>query len=74
MTIRSIQLEYQDGTRRTLTPDQLALEFLAFLGRYPAEMGRCQVCNGSGKIGEAYCPCQLGRDLAKVETRSLQLP
>jgi len=74
MTIRSIQLEYQDGTRRTLTPDQLALEFLTFLGRYPAEKSRCPECNGTGKFGEAYCTCQLGHDLQRVESRSLPLP
>jgi hypothetical protein len=74
MKLRSIHLEYEDGTRRTLTVDQLALEMLAFFGRHHSEDGRCPDCNGVGMVDGKYCSCKLGRDLEKVEARSLGLP
>jgi len=30
---------------------------------------RCSTCGGSGKVGEGYCSCKMGRDLRRVEQR-----
>ena len=49
----------QDGT-----PHELDL-----MGGIERETPRCAKCRGTGVVGEAYCSCDLGRDLAKVETR-----
>jgi hypothetical protein len=35
--------------------------------------GRCSLCNGLGRDGEAYCECQTGRDLQLVEARAARL-
>jgi helix-turn-helix protein len=32
-------------------------------------LGRCHLCNGIGRIDEAYCECRMGRDLRAVEAR-----
>ena len=28
---------------------------------------RCQLCNGTGKLEDRYCGCQLGKDLWRIE-------
>jgi hypothetical protein len=83
MSVRRVHIEYDDGTTRTLTPDEFAIELLAFL-REPAPPApqeseqpqqaapeRCPKCV-FGKIGEDYCPfCKLGYDL-RIADESLR--
>jgi len=78
MRIKRIEIEYEDGSSVTMTPQLLADEFIRFLSGvrvepqwlvYGPTWKRCGTCNATGKVGSKYCHCQMGRDLAVVERR-----
>lgn len=65
MKIKSIEIEYEDGTRT-----RFVLELGAAELPLSAEIWkRCAVCNGTGRIDAGYCECPTGRDLLKMERR-----
>jgi hypothetical protein len=63
-----LQLTFDDGRKVTLPIELVARAVAEYLDRRRREPQRCPRCR-FGRIGSAYCNCQLGRDLKRLEGR-----